>query len=115
MSEEDLNQSAGNDIIKSLREADSRIIEKTKGLAREVRDISESWRDLEARMRVLESKDFEDIRNSLYGIESRIKSLESQHNDRKEKWQIVINFVVQLIWVSMAAWVLTRLGLQGPL
>lgn len=115
MSEEDLNQFTGNDIVKSLRETDSRIIEKTKGLAREVRDISESWRDLEARMRILESKDFEEIRNSLYGIESRIKSLEVQHNDRKEKWQIVVNFVVQLIWVSMAAWVLTRLGLQGPL
>jgi predicted nuclease with TOPRIM domain len=115
MSEEDLNQSSGNDIIKSLRETDSRIIEKTKGLAREVRDMSESWRDLEARMRILELKDFEEIRNSLYGVESRIKSLEAQHNDRKEKWQIVINFVVQLIWVSMAAWVLTRLGLQGPL
>ena len=106
---------AGNDIVKSLREADSRIIEKTKGLAREVRDISESWHDLEARTRVLESKDFEEIRNSLYGIEGRMKSLESQNNDRKQKWQIVINFVVQLIWVSMAAWVLTRLGLQGPL
>jgi predicted nuclease with TOPRIM domain len=114
MSEEDFDPS-GNDILKSLRETDSRIIEKTKGLAREVRDISGSLHELEARMRVLESKDFEEVRNSLYGMESRMKSLEAQHNDRKEKWQIVINFVVQLIWVSMAAWVLTRLGLQGPL
>lgn len=115
MSEEDLNQSAWNDIVKNLREADLRIMEKTKGLAREVREASDYWHDLEARMRVIESKDFEEIRNSLYGIESRMRSLESQHNDRKEKWQIIINFVVQLIWVSMAAWVLTKLGLQGPL
>jgi len=115
MSEEDFDPIPANDVIKSLREADSKMMEKTKSLAREVRDMSSSWHDIEARMRVLESKDFEEIRNSLYGIESRIKSLESQHDDRKEKWQIVINFMVQLIWVSMAAWVLTKLGLQGPL
>lgn len=114
MSEEDFDSSPENE-VKNLKEANSRIMEKTKALARDFKEILGSWHDLEARIRVLESKDFEDIRNNLYGIESRIKSLEAQHNDRKEKWQIVINFVVQLMWVSMAAWVLTKLGLQGPL
>lgn len=101
--------------MKDRRETDSKIMEKLKSLAREIRELSSSRHDLEARMRVLESKDFEEIRQNIYSMESRMKSFETQHNDRKEKWQIVLNFVVQLIWVAMAAWLLAKLGLQGPL
>lgn len=115
MPEEDFDLSRIKESIDLMREMEAKMAEKLKSLSREVKDLTGFRRDVEARMRVVESKDFEEIRQSIYMIESKIKSLEMQHDDRKETWRIALNFVVQLVWVSMAAWLLTKLGLQGPL
>jgi septal ring factor EnvC (AmiA/AmiB activator) len=115
MSEEDFDLSRIKESIDLMREMEAKMAEKLKSLSREVKDLTGFRRDVEARMRVVESKDFEEIRQNIYIIESKMKSLEMQHDDRKETWKIALNFVVQLVWVSMAAWLLTKLGLQGPL
>lgn len=94
-----------------LRSLSKRISE----LDRQFRSLEAMGHDLEARMRVLESADMEKFKQDLYKLESKMNSFESDHDDRKENWRMVINFVIQLIWVSMAAWLLTKLGLQAPL
>jgi chromosome segregation ATPase len=115
MSEEDFDFTRVKDLINSLRETDAKIADRLKGLAKEIKELSSLKHEFEARMRVVESRDFEEMRQSIYGIEGRMKSFEAQHDDSKEKWRTALNFVVQLLWVSMAAWLLTKLGLQGPL
>lgn len=115
MADEHFDLSRAKILIDDIQETESKIADKVKLMSREVKELSGFRRDVEARMRVLESKDFDEIRQSIYDIESRIKSFEMQHDDSKEKWKTALNFVVQLAWVSMAAWLLTKLGLQGPL
>jgi chromosome segregation ATPase len=94
-----------------IRSLSKRISEMDRGL----RSLESMAHDLEARVRVLESADMERLKQDLYKLESKINSFESDHDDRKENWRMVANFVVQLLWVSMAAWLLTKLGLQAPL
>lgn len=96
--------------------------EKAKGLSkrisefeRELKELTQFRHDLESRTRVLESGDMEKIKHDLYKIESRMDSFESDHDKRKESWRTMTNFIVQLLWVCMAAWLLTKLGLQAPL
>jgi chromosome segregation ATPase len=109
-------------IIQELQESDSKIIDKLKtitkknaDLEKEIKNINNLKYELEARLKVLESEDLEKIKHDFYKIESKLQTFESQHDDRKEKWNMLFNFAIQLIWVSMAAWLLTKLGLQAPL
>jgi len=70
---------------------------------------------LQIRLSIIESNNLEDLKKDIYSLNSKVKMLESEHDNRKEKWQMGLNFLVQLIWVAMAAWLLTKLGLQPPL
>lgn len=105
---EDNDPTEQRDRIRSLSK---RISETDRGL----RSLEAISHDLEARVRVLESADVEKFKQDLYKLESKMNSFASDHNDRKENWRMAANFVVQLLWVSMAAWLLTKLGLQAPL
>jgi hypothetical protein len=84
-------------------------------LEKEVDNLMRTRHDLEVRVKSLESNDIEGIKKQLYEIDSKVRSFESDHDKRRANWNMVLNFVVQLVWVSMAAWLLTKLGLQAPL
>lgn len=90
--------------------------ERIRSLAESVRDLRESVRDIEKRSRSLETEHMEELRQRLCNIEGKTSSFESAHDDHKEKWNMALNFVVQLMWVATASFVLTKLGLNmGPL
>jgi hypothetical protein len=75
--------------------------EKIKSLEESVRDLRDSVRGIEARA---------------WRLEGRAESFESAHDDNKEKWNMALNFVVQLLWVATASFVLAKLGLStGPI
>jgi chromosome segregation ATPase len=106
----------------SLKESIDKVTDKARSIAkrlseieREIYDLMRSKHDLEARVRTLESEDIEVLKKHVYEIDSKVRSFESDHDKRKQSWNMALNFFVQLLWVSMAAWLLTKLGLQGPL
>jgi chromosome segregation ATPase len=106
----------------SLKDSIDKAMDKAKSIAkriseieREIDDLMRSKHDLEARVRTLESEDIEVVKKHLYEIDSKVRSFESDHDKRRQSWNMALNFFVQLVWVSMAAWLLTKLGLQGPL
>ncbi len=110
------------ELIRKLQESDEKLQNKNKNLIykqseleKQIKSICDSKHNLEMRISILESINIEDLKKEIYKIDSKVQSFESAHDDRKEKWQIAINFIVQLIWVAMAAWLLTKLGLQAPL
>ena len=75
--------------------------ERMRYLEESVREVRESVRGIEART---------------WRLEGRAESFESAHDENKEKWNMALNFVVQLLWVATAAFVLAKLGLSsGPL
>lgn len=103
-------------------EIEKRMADKVKYLLKnfstfesEMKKIDELGRDLETRIRILESIGIDKIRDDIHKIDNRIEKLESRHDDSKEKVKRIADFIVQLAWVSLAAWLLTKLGLQAPL
>lgn len=120
--ENDSNLAQLKGLIAELHESEDKIIDKIKNLIKknsdlekEIKLLSESKYDLDARIRILETLDTDKIKHDLYKLESALHKFESQHDDRKQKWNMLFNFLFQLIWVAMAAWLLTKLGLQPPL
>ena len=106
----------------SIKESIDKAMDKARSIAkrisemeREIDDLMRSKHDLEARVKTLESEDIDSVKKQLYEIDSKVRSFESDHDKRRQSWNMVLNFFVQLLWVSMAAWLLTKLGLQGPL
>lgn len=77
--------------------------------------FSETKTDVETRIRVLEALDVNEMRRIIHDLEGKMKVMEMAGDDRKKNLTTAVNFVMQLIWVCMAAYLLTKLGLQAPL
>jgi hypothetical protein len=54
------------------------------------------------------------IIENLHELDVRLKSLEIAKGGYEENWKSIVNFIVQVIWVVMAAYILMKLGLQSP-
>jgi hypothetical protein len=80
-----------------------------------VAELKERTRDIEKRMRSMEKEDLDQIRNSVYKLENHVSNFKSTTDSHKERWSMALNFIVQLVWVIMASYVLTKLGIgMGP-
>ena len=74
--------------------------EKIRSLCDSVSEAKEGIKDLERRTR---------------GLENYVSNFKTAHDDRQEKLKMVLNFLVQLIWVVIASYILTKLGIgMGP-
>lgn len=60
------------------------------------------------------SKDIEETDREVYMIDKRLISVESISGSQQERWKGVTSFLVQLIWIILAAWVLMKLNLNPP-
>ena len=105
----------------SLADAIGRLQEKYRGISKKLGDLerdhaglTEGRTDMEARIRVLETEESR-MEAELSNIDKRLRGFELSHDKRKENWNMVVNFVIQLVWVAMAAFMLSKLGLQAPL
>ena len=70
---------------------------------------------------VLESKDIRILDNKLSECEKEISSIdrrllgvEAYSGNDKDRWNKIMTFVIQLVWVVLAAWLLMKLNLQAP-
>lgn len=89
--------------------------ERIGSMAESVVHTKERIRELEARLRDLEEKEtqeIESLRKSILKIESKIDAFDSANNDSKQKWSMALNFIVQLMWVVTASFVLAKLGFE---
>jgi len=78
------------------------------------RNIAFVKSDVDKKIRVLEASEIKELDDLFHELEVRVKVLEEDKNNRRHNLGIVINFIVQLVWVCMAAYILSRLGLQLP-
>lgn len=85
--------------------------ERARSLEASVRDMRDSVKSLESRVRELEAHGIEPLRQQLWRLEGKADSFESAHDENKEKWNMALNFIVQLMWVITASFVLAKLGL----
>jgi len=54
------------------------------------------------------------INTSLVELDKRITKVESSQQGSANRWDKISSFVIQIIWVVIAAWILATLGLQSP-
>lgn len=77
-------------------------------------EILDKFKSLSKKTAELE-KELKELKELKHELKAKLQELEKKHDQDSEKWRRLADFAVQLIWVAMAAWLLTKLGLQAPL
>ncbi len=115
-----------SDSIKSIYELTTRVDErqqlmmaKVEQLEKKIDSMIAESHDLEGRLRVIESKDggtadIGSIKDMLHHHDVRLQALEISSKGHEGRWGYIVSFVVQLIWVLLAAYLLYKLGIQAP-
>lgn len=115
-----------SDSIKSIYELTTRVDErqqlmmsKVEQLEKKIDSVVSEYRDLEGRMRVIESKDggtadISNIKEMLHRHDVRLQALEISTQGQEGRWKTIASFGIQLVWVLLAAYLLYKLGIQAP-
>lgn len=87
------------------------IKDKMRSISESFAEIKEVTKEIEKRVRKLEAEDIDRLKASIYKLESEVSHFKTANDDYKNRWNMALNFIVQLIWVIMASYVLAKLGL----
>lgn len=70
---------------------------------------------------VLESRDVKyldsklsECEREISSMDKRLSTVESSSGQSQDRWNKIMSFVIQLVWVILAAWLLMKLNLQAP-
>lgn len=70
---------------------------------------------------VLESRDVKYLDSKLSerereisSMDKRLSTVEASSGQNQDRWNKIMSFVIQLVWVILAAWLLMKLNLQAP-
>jgi chromosome segregation ATPase len=118
-----LTQASEN--IQKLFELSTRIDERVKaiqakqdGVEARIEQIALTHHLANQKIAVLESSgnkhDIEECERHIADLEKRLVTVEMTSGQTQDRWNRVISFIIQLIWVILAAWFLTKLHLQAP-
>lgn len=56
----------------------------------------------------------DELGSKLNEIDKRLSNVEYVANDQQDRWRAITNFIVQLVWIVIAAWVLIKMNLSAP-
>lgn len=131
MREEDLSvqilaQTSEN--IQKLFDLSTRIDERVKSIQHSQQDMDsriegllESHTGMLQRLAVLESKngthlqgEINELEKTLNSIDKRLSAVEHTSSGNEDRWKTIFNFIIQLVWIVIAAWVLFKLNLNPP-
>ena len=118
-----LSQASEN--IQKLFDLSTRIDERVKSIQENQKHLDQNIDELFAshniltqKVVVLESKDthhkIENLDSALNALDKRVASVESTSGQNQNRWEKITGFVIQLVWILLAAWLLTTLKLQAP-
>jgi uncharacterized coiled-coil DUF342 family protein len=77
-------------------------------------EILDKFKSLSKRTTEVE-REVKELKELKHKLKAELQELKKQRDQNSQNWRRLIDFSVQLIWVAMAAWLLTHLGLQAPL
>ena len=95
--------------VKLLKNKECYINSVIEGMVAKNIDIIEKVASLEAKQLISSGND-----SKLNETERRVSKLEDQYGVNNERWKSLANFMIQLIWGILAAYLLTKLNLQSP-
>lgn len=114
--------------IQKLFDLSTRIDERVKSIQSnqsnidcKIETLFNSYHHIMQRIIVLESKDIKHLDSNLIEsekeittIDKRLMAIESASGQHQDRWNRIISFVIQLVWVILAAWLLMKLNLTAP-
>lgn len=121
-----------NNSIKSIIELTTRIDERVQlmmrkqdGLEEKLEDHIEFLNELKIDLKLLDSKsgrtlqeEVSRISKEINEIKNKLDNVEKNSNNVSNDWKSItkgtLTFVVQIIWVVIAAYILYKLGIQSP-
>lgn len=128
-----------NNSIKSIIELTTRIDERVQLMMKKqsilegkIEYYTDSLNELKIDIKLLDSKSgitlqnevhkcsekINQIQSKLSNLENKLDNLEKDSSEMENDWKNilkgVLSFVVQIIWVVMAAYILYKLGIQSP-
>lgn len=114
--------------IQKLSDLSTRIDERVKAIQSKqddfdirLADVIKAHTELMHRLIILEQTNGQSLRSNvdeagrqLIDIDKRLTQIELTSNRHEGRWNTTFNFVIQLVWVCIAAWALFKLGLNSP-
>jgi hypothetical protein len=122
--------SQASDNIQKLFDLSTRIDERVKSIQsqyenmdRRIEEMSRRHFDILQKLALLEQKQIGDAElpeligdceEAIRSLDGRLNMLEGAKGRSEDRWNKIGSFVIQLIWVILAAYLLTKLNLQAP-
>lgn len=119
-----------SDNIQRLFDVTTRIDERMKILQDKqeyldgkIDDITQKQTDIAQKMAIIESQfvEIEGIftlldsnQKELNEFDKRMSKIEDEQGNHNKRWNGIASFTIQLVWVILAAYLLTKLNLQSP-
>jgi chromosome segregation ATPase len=95
--------------------------EKQENFDDRLETIQKTHSEMMQKLAVLESKsattlkdDVDECYSTLRDLDKRLTAVESVSKGFESKWQELVKFVIQLVWIVLAAWALYKFGLNPP-
>lgn len=125
----DLYYTQVSESIKSIFELTTRVDERVQYIMKKQEELDkkidvhmQSINELNSRIKVLESKtnavelaeEINVLYNKFHDFDLRLNKMELENSKHESRWKTTISFVLQLIWVILAAFILYKLGIQSP-
>lgn len=122
-----LSQTSEN--IQKLFDLSTRIDERVKSvqakqedLDKRIEEVIQRQIEVAQKVAILEhervnsslQRKLEDCEDQVTELDKRMARVESDAGRSSERWKGIASFVVQLIWVILAAYLLTKMNLQAP-
>lgn len=109
------------DLITRVDERVKNIQDNQAELSGQIKEIVIDYHELLERIITLEAKHGKLVQEEIIkytdkvaDIDKRILGLEHSSRSNEGRWNRVFSFLIQLIWVVLAAWVLFKLNLNPP-
>lgn len=111
--------------IQKLFDLSTRIDERVKTILGAQHDMDErvaglhkNHIELMQKVAIMESKEtaikIHECEKGLIAIDKRVSAVEGSSNQGQDRWNRMVTFGIQLIWVVLAAWLLMKFNLQPP-
>jgi chromosome segregation ATPase len=116
--------------IQKLFDFNTRIDERVKSISNEQEQLDEKiertnqkYNELCHQLAFIEAQavtakdilaELKTFNDDLSKLDKRLAKLESQQGAYDERWKNLASFLIQLVWVILAAYLLTKLNLQTP-
>lgn len=111
--------------INAIVELTTRVDERVQLIMKQQKEIedkiyhqNEFVSDLNTKVKILEinaiTDEIEKINEHLHKMEIRLNTLENSNNSNENRWKTIFGFVIQLVWVILAAFLLYKLGISAP-